>query len=151
MLIFITRISKNILCYQLFLVSKVYHLSECGIDTMQCFFRISMIATVSTKSYVSDMNLTKDPKNFKKRTVPLYTDPERLFIRLKNGHLQDGGSLDDKIFDWGHSFYYKLCIVSNTITSSLSNICEYRSKIVCCVSPLTFSITGKGTLFFIKF
>ena len=48
------------------------------------------------------------------------------------------------------SFYYKLCIVSNTITSSLSNICEYRSKIVCCVSPLTFSITGKGTLFFIK-
>lgn len=56
-----------------------------------------------TKSYVSDMNLTKDPKNFKKRTVPLYTDPERLFIRLKNGHLQDGGSLEDKIFNWGHT------------------------------------------------
>ena len=27
-----------------------------------------------TKSYVSDRNLTKDPENFKKRTVPPYID-----------------------------------------------------------------------------
>lgn len=55
-----------------------------------------------TKAYVSDIKLTKDPKNFKKRTVPLSTDPERLFIKLKNAHIEAGGSLDDKIFDWGH-------------------------------------------------
>lgn len=55
-----------------------------------------------TKSYVSDFKLTKAPKNKKKRTVPLSTDPERLFMKLRNSHLNKGGSLDDKIFDWGH-------------------------------------------------
>lgn len=55
-----------------------------------------------TKAYVSDIKLTKDPKNFKKRTVPLSTDPERLFIKLKDAHIEAGDSLDDKIFDWGH-------------------------------------------------
>lgn len=45
--------------------------------------------------------------------------------------------------------YYKSSNAFKTITSSCSNICEYRMKIVSCVSPLTFSITGKGTLFLI--
>ncbi|HJA06819.1 MAG TPA: site-specific integrase [Candidatus Mediterraneibacter pullicola] len=56
-----------------------------------------------TKAYVSDLKLTKDPKNFKKRTIPLYSSVERLFIYIRNRHQRQGGSLDDRIFDWGHS------------------------------------------------
>lgn len=57
------------------------------------------------KSYVSGMKLTKEPKNYKKRSIPLSPAPERLFIRIKEEHLQNGGSLEDKIFDWE----YALC------------------------------------------
>lgn len=49
-----------------------------------------------------------------------------------------------------HSFY-KFCKADKIITSSLSNIWLYLFKIVACVSPETFSITGRGTPFFIKF
>ena len=55
------------------------------------------------KSYVSGMKITKEPKNYKKRSVPLSPAPERLFIRIKEEHLQKGGSLDDKIFDMRHN------------------------------------------------
>ena len=57
------------------------------------------------KAYVSAIKLTKDPKNLKKRTVPLSPAPERLFMRIKEEHLLKGGSLDDKIFNW----QYGLC------------------------------------------
>lgn len=55
-----------------------------------------------TKAYVSDIKLTKDPKNFKKRAIPLSPHPTRLFMRIKEEHLMKGGSLDDKIFNWTH-------------------------------------------------
>lgn len=55
-----------------------------------------------TKAYVSEIKLTKDPKNLKKRTVPLSPAPERLYMRLKNEHIYNGGALEDKIFDWTH-------------------------------------------------
>lgn len=55
-----------------------------------------------TKAYVSDIKLTKDPKNFKKRTIPLSPYPERLFMRIRGTHLQNEGSLDDRIFPWTH-------------------------------------------------
>lgn len=55
-----------------------------------------------TKAYVSDIKLTKDPKNFKKRSVPLSPAPERLFMRIKEEHLMKGGSLEDRIFNWSH-------------------------------------------------
>ena len=54
------------------------------------------------KAFVSDIKLTKDPKNFKKRTVPLVPTVQRLFLRLKNDYLDAGGSIDDKIFTWSH-------------------------------------------------
>ena len=54
------------------------------------------------KAYVSDIKLTKDPKNYKKRTIPLPGYVERLFIAMREKHLQAGGSLDDRIFDFGH-------------------------------------------------
>ncbi len=57
------------------------------------------------KSFVSGMNLTKEPKNYKKRSIPLSPAPERLFIEIKESHLEKGGSLEDKIFTWG----YGLC------------------------------------------
>lgn len=55
-----------------------------------------------TKAYVSDIKLTKDPKNYKKRTIPLPGYVERLFIIQREQHLQNGGALEDKIFNFGH-------------------------------------------------
>lgn len=57
------------------------------------------------KAYVSAIKLTKDPKNLKKRTVPLSPAPERLFMRIKEEHLLKDGSMEDKIFNW----QYGLC------------------------------------------
>lgn len=57
------------------------------------------------KAYVSAIKLTKDPKNLKKRSIPLAPAPERLFMRIKEEHLLKDGSLDDKIFNW----QYGLC------------------------------------------
>lgn len=54
------------------------------------------------KAYVSDIKLTKDPKNYKKRTIPLPNYTERLYMITKEKHLQKGGSLDDKIFNFSH-------------------------------------------------
>lgn len=54
------------------------------------------------KAYVSDIKLTKSPKNFKKRTIPLSPALERLFMRIKEEHLMKGGDLNDKIFTWEH-------------------------------------------------
>lgn len=55
------------------------------------------------KAYVSEIKLTKDPKNFKHRTIPLVADTQRLYMRIKEEHLQGGGKLSDRIFEWGHS------------------------------------------------
>ena len=55
------------------------------------------------KAYVSEIKLTKDPKNFKHRAIPLVADTQRLYMRIKEEHLMKGGSLSDRIFDWGHS------------------------------------------------
>lgn len=55
------------------------------------------------KAYVSEMKLTKDPKNLKKRTVPIPPCVERLYMGIKETNLQKGGSMNDKIFPWGHS------------------------------------------------
>lgn len=51
-----------------------------------------------TKAYVTEMKLTKDPKNLKKRTVLLAPDVERLYMRTKEEHLMNGGNMKDKIF-----------------------------------------------------
>lgn len=55
------------------------------------------------KAYVSEIKLTKDPKNFKHRSIPLVADTQRLYMRIKQEHLMNGGELSDRIFDWGHS------------------------------------------------
>lgn len=57
------------------------------------------------KSYVSGLKLTKEPKNYKKRSIPLSPAPESLFLLIKEEHLQKGGKLEDKIFNWE----YGLC------------------------------------------
>jgi integrase len=54
------------------------------------------------KAYVSDMHITKDPKNLKKRSIPLSPAPERLYMRIKEEHKMSGGSMDDKIFSQSH-------------------------------------------------
>ena len=53
------------------------------------------------KAYVSEIKLTKSPKNFKHRTIPLSPAPERLFMRLRGNHKQKGGNMDERIFNWG--------------------------------------------------
>jgi integrase len=67
-----------------------------------------------TKSYVSDLKITKDPKNLKTRKVPLPSSVERLaMIAISNQKLING-SLDDKIFNFG---YY-------TVNSVIKNACK---------------------------
>ena len=60
-----------------------------------------------TKSYVSDIKLTKDPKNYKKRTIPLPSYVERLATIVIQSQMQVG-SLDDRVFSWGHSATYTM-------------------------------------------
>lgn len=55
-----------------------------------------------TKAYLSDFKVTKDPKNFKKRTIPLDPEVVRLYQRLQQTNIQKGGADSDKIFEWGH-------------------------------------------------
>ena len=60
---------------------------------------------IINKSYVSREKLLKDTKNYKKRTIPLSPSTERLYMRLKEEHKQNGGSLEDKIFLYDYSTY----------------------------------------------
>lgn len=60
---------------------------------------------IINKSFVSRENLLKDTKNYKKRTIPLSPSTERLYMRLKEEHKNNGGSLEDKIFSYDYSTY----------------------------------------------
>ena len=60
---------------------------------------------VIDKAYVSREKLLKDTKNYKKRTIPLSPSTERLYMRLKEEHKKNGGSLEDKIFLYDYSTY----------------------------------------------
>ena len=60
---------------------------------------------IINKSYVSREKLLKDTKNYKKRTIPLSPSTERLYMRLKEEHKNNGGSLEDKIFSYDYSTY----------------------------------------------
>ncbi len=75
---------------------------ELAANNMENRYRQGMRVRV-TKAYVTEMRLTKEPKNLKKRTVPLASAPKCLYMGLREEHLASGGSLDDKIFPWGHS------------------------------------------------
>lgn len=69
---------------------------------------------VIDKAYVSREKLLKDTKNYKKRTVPLSPAVERLYMRMKEEHKQNGGNMEDKIFNYGYDTYNK----------TISNVCE---------------------------
>ena len=56
-----------------------------------------------TKAYLSDFKITKSPKNFKKRTIPLDATVVRLYQILHQDNIQSGGADSDRIFNWGHS------------------------------------------------
>lgn len=58
-----------------------------------------------TKSYVSEMKITKDPKNKKNRVIPIPPSVERLFLIYKNKHLQRGGKLSDRVFENDYGTY----------------------------------------------
>lgn len=54
-----------------------------------------------TKTYLSDFKVTKEPKNFKSRTIVLDPNVVRLYQRLHSKHTIKGGADTDRIFDWG--------------------------------------------------
>lgn len=57
-----------------------------------------------SKAYVSDIKVTKDPKNFKHRKIPMHYKAADLFLRMKAEHLEDSKhKLTDKIFEQNHS------------------------------------------------
>lgn len=58
-----------------------------------------------TKSYFTEMKLTKEPKNKKHRVIPLPTDVEHLFEEYKKKHLQRGGKLTERLFQSGYGAY----------------------------------------------
>ena len=52
---------------------------------------------------VSDMKPTQDPKNFKKRTIPLSLVLDRLFMGISVANIYRGQVvLDERIFGWTH-------------------------------------------------
>lgn len=55
-----------------------------------------------TKAYVSDIKLTKCPKNLKKRAIPLPADAERLVARYIEQHRVDGGDMSERMFQLEH-------------------------------------------------
>lgn len=57
------------------------------------------------KSYVSDMKITKMPKNEKNRVIPIPPVVERLFLIHKNEHIERGGKLTDRVFGCGYGTY----------------------------------------------
>lgn len=54
-----------------------------------------------TKTYLSDFKVTKEPKNFKNRTIVLEYNMVKLYQKLHSKHLMEGGADSDRIFDWG--------------------------------------------------
>lgn len=54
------------------------------------------------KSYVSEMKITKDPKNKKNREIPLPSDFERLFLIYKNKYMKNE---NDRVFGCGYGTY----------------------------------------------
>ena len=67
-----------------------------------------------TKTYLSDFKVTKEPKNFKSRTIVLAPDVVRIYQRLHSKHTLKGGADSDRIFDWGdtacNNMLQKVCI-----------------------------------------
>ena len=55
-----------------------------------------------TRSYNSEYKLLKTTKNRKSREIPLPSEVEELFRKLRREHRRNGGSLEDRIFPWDH-------------------------------------------------
>lgn len=74
---------------------ELYSKTPCG---KKKYMRVNV-----TKSYNSVYKLTKGVKNLKKRKIPV---PQRLIMiyqTMLQEHLQQGGTLNDKIFPWQHN------------------------------------------------
>lgn len=79
---------------------KPHRIAPTSDSTKEAHLRGMRVKVV--KAYVSEIKLTKSPKNFKHRTIPLSPAPERLFLRIRNEHTMKGGDLNERIFNWGH-------------------------------------------------
>lgn len=73
-------------------------------DTTKDKHIVGMKITV-VKSYVSEMKITKTPKNEVNRDIPIPPCVERLFLIDKSIHLQNGGELTDRVFQNDYGTY----------------------------------------------
>lgn len=99
-----------------------------------------------TKAYVSSFDITKSPKNFKHRTIPLHSSVERLYYKIKNVYCENE---IDKIFSIQHSavnqMYDKVCKELNIQTI---NCHDFRHTFISnCISksvplPVVAKVSG---------
>lgn len=99
-----------------------------------------------TKAYVSSFDITKSPKNFKHRSIPLHYSVERLYYKVKNIYMQNE---TDKIFTIQHSavnqMYDKACKELNIETI---NCHDFRHTFIStCISksvplPIVAKVSG---------
>ena len=66
------------------------------------------------KAYAGHNRISKDPKNHKKRTVPLAPAVVRLYAHIKEEHESSGGKIEDDIF----TFQYAIC------DSTIKKVCR---------------------------
>lgn len=76
-------------------------IGECLALTYQDFEEQQGMRLKVTKSMLADGTI-KEPKNFKKRTIPLTPIVETLYILQRDAHVEKGGQLTDRIFDYGY-------------------------------------------------
>ena len=76
-------------------------IGECLALTYQDFEEFQGMRLRITKSMLVDGTI-KEPKNFKKRTIPLNEVVKRLYMTDRDAHLERGGRLNDRVFDYGY-------------------------------------------------
>lgn len=98
-----------------------------------------------TKAYVSEFSLTKSPKNFKHRTIPLYHSVERLYYITRDIYMSDS---NDRIFNMQHSavnqMYSKAC---KELQISEINCHDFRHTFIsnCIAQNVALPVISKAT------
>ncbi|MCC8164126.1 MAG: site-specific integrase [Lachnospiraceae bacterium] len=69
------------------------------------------------KSYVSDIDLVKEPKNYKHRIVPLPSAPRAIYSKAREAYEESGERADTRVFKQSYS----------SVNKMLSNACDQLS------------------------
>lgn len=76
-------------------------IGECLALTYQDFEELQGMRLRITKSMLVDGTI-KEPKNFKKRTIPLNQVVACLYMADRDAHIGRGGKISDRVFDYGY-------------------------------------------------